>query len=115
MVQAQVPPNKKSSDLDELQGTPFLGWGCLSTTQHPLVAPLLPYVCNFLSIGCDFTRWGLMGIETEYPLGNASSGDTLFRDTGNQRQEAQPAYNYKKTGENEGAGRSALTSKAVCK
>ena len=39
----------------------------------------MPYACNFLSIGCDFTRWV---IEIEYPLGYASSGDTLFRDTG---------------------------------
>ena len=22
---------------------------------------MLPYVCNFLSIGCDFTRWGIDG------------------------------------------------------
>src|SRR6218665_698137 len=36
-----TPPNKKkSSDLAELQGTPVLGWGCLSTLQPPLVAPL---------------------------------------------------------------------------
>jgi len=20
---------------------------------------MLPYACNFLSIGCDFTRWGI--------------------------------------------------------
>ena len=26
--------------MAELQGTPILGWGCLSTLQPPLVAPL---------------------------------------------------------------------------
>ena len=36
---------------------------------------MLPYACNFLSIGCDFTRWGIDGIEIEYPLGYASLGD----------------------------------------
>src|SRR6218665_1835745 len=49
------------------------------------VSKLLPFACNFLSIGCDFTWWGLDGdriIETEYPIGYASSGGTLFRDTG---------------------------------
>ena len=33
-------PYKKSSDLEELQDGPSLGWGCLSTLQPPLVAPL---------------------------------------------------------------------------
>ena len=40
---------------------------------------MLPYACNFLSIGCDFTK---IGIETEYLFGYASSGGSLFRDTG---------------------------------
>jgi len=36
-MQAQVypPPNKKSSDLAELQDTPFLGWGVLKQPPAP--------------------------------------------------------------------------------
>ena len=43
---------------------------------------MLPYACNFLFIGCNFTGWGQMGIEIEYPLGYANSLDSIFRDTG---------------------------------
>ena len=39
---------------------------------------MLPYACNFLSIGCDFTRWGIDGLEIEYPLGYANSGIVYF-------------------------------------
>jgi len=43
---------------------------------------MLPYACNFLSIGCEFTRWGIDGDRNRVSLGYACSGDSLFRDTG---------------------------------
>jgi len=46
---------------------------------------MLPYACNFSSIGCDSTRWGIDGDRNRVPPGYASSGDTLFRDTGNKK------------------------------
>jgi len=41
---------------------------------------MLPCACNFLSIGCDFTRWGKDGDRNRvgYPLGYASSGIVYF-------------------------------------
>jgi len=46
IVQAQIgtPLIKKSSDLAELQDTPFLGWGGLGTLKPPLVASLAAVV-----------------------------------------------------------------------
>jgi len=46
------------------------------------VSKLLPYACNFVSIGSDFTRWGIDGDRNRVSPRYASSGDTLFRDTG---------------------------------
>jgi len=37
---------------------------------------------TFFTIGCDFTRWGIDGKINRVSPGYASSGDTLFRDTG---------------------------------
>jgi len=45
---------------------------------------MLPYACDFLSIGCDFTRWGIDGDRNRVSLSpriRYSSGDSLFRDT----------------------------------
>jgi|SRR6218665_629741 len=47
---------------------------------------MLPYACNFVSIGCDFTRWGIDGDRNRVsPRIRYSSGDSLFRDTGTKK------------------------------
>jgi hypothetical protein len=39
-LQIPYPVRKKSSDLDELQGTPILLWGAQAPSSLPVVAPL---------------------------------------------------------------------------